>query len=91
MQGQVSVLKDSQPWAISIGDSVQVQQLILTGPDGQARFQVSDGSFFDVYPNSRVVFRKNPGNWKDLIDLLVGRVRVHIEHSASRCPIQAAF
>jgi ferric-dicitrate binding protein FerR (iron transport regulator) len=80
VQGQVSILKDSQPWAISVGDSVQVQQLILTGPDGQARFQVSDGSFFDVYPNSRVVFRKNPGNWKDLIDLLVGRVRVHIEH-----------
>jgi len=78
--GQVSVLKDSQPWAISVGDAVQVQQLIFTGSDGHAMFQVSDGSTFEVYPNSRVVFRKNPGNWKDLIDLLVGRVRVHIEH-----------
>src|SRR5712691_81697 len=78
--GQVSVLKDSQPWAISVGDTVQVQQLIFTGSDGHAMFQVSDGSTFEVYPNSRVVFRKNPGNWKDLIDLLVGRVRVHIEH-----------
>jgi hypothetical protein len=78
--GQVSVLKDTQPWAISVGDSVQVQQLIITGEDGHALFQVSDGSTFEVYPNSRVVFRKNPGNWKDLIDLLVGRVRVHIEH-----------
>jgi len=78
--GQVSVMKDTQPWAISVGDSVQVQQLIVTGEDGHAQFQVSDGSTFEVFPNSRVVFRKNPGNWKDLIDLLVGRVRVHIEH-----------
>ena len=78
--GQVSVLKDNQPWAVSIGDTVQVQQLIFTGSDGHAMFQVTDGSTFEVYPNSRVVFRKNPGSWRDLIDLLVGRVRVHIEH-----------
>jgi hypothetical protein len=78
--GQVSVLRDSQPWALSIGDQVQVKELILTGPDGHALFQVSDGSTFEVYPNSRLVFRKNPPNWKDLIDVLVGRVRVHIEH-----------
>src|SRR4029077_2017573 len=50
------------------------------GPDGHALFQVSDGSSFEVYPNSQVVFRKNAPTWKDLIDLLVGRVRVHIEH-----------
>jgi hypothetical protein len=80
LTGQVSVLRDSIPWALSVGDSVQVQQLIITGSDGHAQFQVSDGSTFEVYPNSRVVFRKNPGNWRDLIDLLVGRVRVHIEH-----------
>jgi hypothetical protein len=81
--GQVSVLKDSQAWALSVGDQVQVQELILTGPDGHALFQVSDGSTFEVYPDSRVVFRKNPPNWKDLLDLLVGRVRVHIEHLGS--------
>lgn len=78
--GQVSVLRDSQPWAVSVGDMIQVQQLIMSGPDGHAVFQVSDGSTFEVYPNSRVVFRKNLFNWTDLIDLLVGRVRVHIEH-----------
>jgi len=80
VSGQVSVLKDTQPWAISVGDSIQVQQMVMTGEDGHALFQVSDGSTFEVFPNSRVVFRKNPGNWKDLIDLLVGRVRVNIEH-----------
>src|SRR5258705_13224567 len=77
--GQVSVLKDNQPWALSIGDTVHVRQVIVTGPDGHAIFQVSDGSTFEVYPNSYVVFRKNPPNWKDLLDVLVGRVRVHIQ------------
>src|SRR5579862_4603204 len=78
--GQVAVLRDSQPWALDIGDQVQVQQLIMTGVDGHALFQVSDGSTFEVYPNSQVIFRKNVPNWRDLIDVILGRVRVHIEH-----------
>jgi hypothetical protein len=57
-----------------------VKELIFTGPDGSARFEVSDGSTFDVYPNSRVIFRKNVPNWRDLLDVLVGRVKVHIQH-----------
>jgi len=80
LTGQVSVLKDLQPWAISAGDSVQVTQVIVTGADGHAVLQVSDGSTIEVYPNSRFVFRKNPGNWRDLIDVFLGKVRVHIEH-----------
>jgi len=32
-----------------------------------------------VFPNSRVTFRANPGNWRDLVDVWVGRIRVHIE------------
>jgi hypothetical protein len=80
IEGQVSVLKDSTPWALSIGDTIQVRQMIITGADGHAVFQVSDNSTFEVFPNSQVVFRKNVPNWKDLLDLLVGRVRVHIEH-----------
>src|SRR4051794_13514954 len=58
--GQVSILKDSQPWALSIGDAVHVRDLIITGVDGHAILQVSDGSTFEVFPNSRVLFRKNP-------------------------------
>jgi len=79
LTGQVSVLRDSQSWVLNLGDQVQIQQVIVTGPDGFAKFQVSDGSTFEVYPNSNVVFRKNPPNWKDLLDVLVGRVKVHIE------------
>jgi hypothetical protein len=80
LTGRVSVLRDTTQWALNVGDQVQVRELIITGVDGQAKFRVSDGSTFDVYPNSRVVFRKNPPNWMDLLDVLVGRVKVHIEH-----------
>jgi len=79
LDGQVSVLRDTTPWALNIGDEVQIRQVIITGPDGFAKFQVSDGSTFEVYPNSNIVFRKNPGNWRDLLDVLVGRVKVHIQ------------
>lgn len=77
--GRVSVLRDSQQWALSIGDSVASQQMIITGPDGHATFQVSDGSTYEVFPNSKVVFRKNMPNWRDLIDVFLGQVRVHIQ------------
>lgn len=79
LTGSVSVLKDNQPWALSIGDAVQVRQVIVSGSDGHALFKVSDGSTFEVFPNSYVTFRKNPPNWGDLIDLLVGRVKIHIQ------------
>src|SRR5437868_7247432 len=79
LNGQVSVLRDSEPWALNVGDRVQAQQVIVTGRDGFATFQVSDGSFFEVYPNSNVVFRRNPGNLRDLLDVFVGRVKIHIQ------------
>jgi len=79
LTGQVSVLKDSQPWALNAGDFVQAQQVIITGPDGFARFETSDGSSFEVYPNSNIIFRKNPGSLRDLLDMFVGRVKIHIQ------------
>src|SRR5580693_5768911 len=80
MTGQVSILKDMVPIGLVEGSRVEVQQMIVTGADGHAVFQVSDGSTFEVFPNSHLVFRKNAWNVRDLIDLLVGRIRVHIEH-----------
>src|SRR5882757_4234440 len=79
MTGQVSVLQDNYPWALHIGDVVKLKQEITTGPDGFASLQVSDGSTFEVYPNSRVVFRNNPSDWTDLIDVFIGRIKVHIQ------------
>lgn len=77
--GQVTVLRDSQPWAVNTGDLVQMGQIIVTGQDGYAVFQLSDGSTFEVFPNSRVLFRQTPGNLRDLLDLVIGRIRVRIE------------
>ena len=79
LTGQVSVLRDDSPWVLNVGDAVQPRQIVITGPDGFAVFQVSDGSTFEVFPNARVVFRENPGSWRDLLDVLLGRVKVHIQ------------
>jgi hypothetical protein len=79
LNGQVSVLRDDSPWVLNVGDSIQPRQIVITGPDGFAVFQVSDGSTFEVFPNARVVFRENPGSWRDLLDVLLGRVKVHIQ------------
>jgi hypothetical protein len=79
MNGQVSVLRDSQPWALNVGDSVRPRQIIVTGADGYALLQVSDGSTFEVFPNARVVFRDNPGNWQDLLEVFLGRVKIQIQ------------
>lgn len=78
--GLVSLYKDSRLLALSAGDTVQVTQTIVTGADGRATLQVSDGSTIEVFPNSELVFRKNTGDWKDLLDLIIGAIRVHIEH-----------
>jgi hypothetical protein len=76
--GQVSVMKDSTPWALNVGDTIRPKQMIQTGADGYAVFQVNDGSTFEVFPNSKVTFRNNM-TWEDLVDLWIGRIKVHIE------------
>jgi len=80
VSGQVSLLKDSRFIALSTGDQVQVTEVIVSGADGHAMLQVTDGSTIEVFPNSQMVFRHNTGDWKDLLDLIIGRVQVHIEH-----------
>jgi hypothetical protein len=79
LAGRVSVLRDSQPWALDVGSQVKPQEIIVTGPDGYAKFKIADGSTFEVYPNSRVTFRNTPGDWKDLLELWIGWVKVHVE------------
>jgi hypothetical protein len=78
--GQISVLRDNNTWALNLGDLVEPQQVIVTGPDGYGVFKVSDGSTFEVFPKSRVVFRQNRGDWRDLLEVWLGKVRVQIEH-----------
>ena len=80
INGDVSVLRDGNPWALFEGNTVRPQQIVKTGTDGYAKFQVSDGSSFEVFPNSQVIFRANPPSWKDLLDVVIGRVKVYIQH-----------
>jgi hypothetical protein len=79
--GQISVIRDGNPWALNVGDLVQPAQVIVTGTDGYGVFQVADGSKFEVFPKSHVVFRANRGDWRDLLELWLGKVRVQIEHA----------
>lgn len=78
IQGRVSVMRGSLPWALSVGDTVNPKEVIVTGPDGAAEFQVNDGSTFTVYPNSRVAFR-NDFSITNLIDVILGTIKVHIQ------------
>jgi hypothetical protein len=78
--GQISVLRDSTPWALNVGDYVQPGQVIVTGSDGSGMFKVADGSKFEVFPKSKIVFRANGYNWEDLLELMLGKIKVQIEH-----------
>jgi ferric-dicitrate binding protein FerR (iron transport regulator) len=78
--GQISVVRSNYAWALNVGGVVKRQEVIVTGPDGWGVFQVADGSKFEVFPNSRIVFRANQGDWKDFLEVLLGKVRVQIEH-----------
>src|SRR5262249_31157512 len=82
LQGAVSVIKDSSNYAnaLYLGNQVRMGQVIKTGPDGFAKFQVEDGSTFEVYPNSEVKFRATMGIG-DLLNVWIGKVKVWIQHA----------
>jgi FecR protein len=79
--GDVSQLGDRAGYRVTIPPCgiVKQQQVIRTGADGYAKFQVSDGSTFEVFPNSEVTFRKTYGIG-DLLNVWMGKVKVYIQH-----------
>lgn len=83
-QGRVSLLRTSEKWALFAGNTVRVGEIIETGVDGYAQLQISDGSSFEVFPDSRVVFRANPGNLRDLVEVFLGKIKVYIQHYGGR-------
>src|ERR1039457_1893194 len=79
--GDVSMMKDTSGYrkALVPCSFVSQQQVIKTGPDGYAKFQVSDGSTFEVFPNTELTFRKTYGIG-DLLNVWMGKVKVYIQH-----------
>ena len=84
LSGQVSVVRNGDLWSLRQTDNVAAGQEIVTGPDGHAEIELEDGSRFEVFPDSRVVFRANRGDWRDLLDIFLGKVKVHIEKLGGR-------
>ncbi len=78
VSGQVTSLHDGQPWALSSGEVLPVQQILQTGPDGYAQMRVDNGGMFEVYSNSKIFFRQNSANPNDVLDLVSGRVRLFL-------------
>jgi len=87
LQGQVSVIRGDLKPLYARGTlgapadlmGVRPKEEIVTGPDGHAVFRTSDGSTFEVFPNSRATFQ---GEWtiQDMLQLILGKIRVQIEH-----------
>ena len=79
--GDVSTAGDRAGYRLTIKlcGVVKQQQVIKTGFDGYAKFQVSDGSTFEVFQNSEVTFRKTFGI-ADLLNVWMGKVKVYIQH-----------
>jgi hypothetical protein len=83
-QGRVTVLRHSEKWVLFPGNTIRVGEIIETGVDGYAQIQIADGSSFEVFPDSRVVFRSNPGNLRDLVEVFLGKIKVYIQHFGGR-------
>ncbi len=84
LAGRVSVVRNGELWAVLGTAPVQPGETIVTGPDGHAIFQLADGSKFEVFPDSKVVFRDNRGNWRDLLDIYLGKVKIEIQKLGGR-------
>jgi ferric-dicitrate binding protein FerR (iron transport regulator) len=67
-------------WALLPDQTVNPGQVVVTGADGYAQLELSDHSVIEVFPNSRMVFRPNRSNWKDLVDIYLGKIRLQIQH-----------
>lgn len=81
--GDVSFLKDGAggyKWALLEGQSVKPGWIIKTGRDGYVKFQVSDGSSFEVFQDTEATFRQDPGNWTHLLNVWIGHIKVMIQH-----------
>jgi hypothetical protein len=66
---------------LKAGDLLQLGDIIDTGR-GTVVIAMGDGSQVTIYPNSRVRLKdfSSAGSWRDLLDVVVGRIRARIKH-----------
>ena len=82
LMGQVSLMQDGHvDHPLSMGEGVKAQLTIVTGPSSYAKFRLEDNSTFEVYENSTVVFKEDWPAWSHLLNVILGRVKVFIDHS----------
>jgi hypothetical protein len=87
LTGRVSLLQNERfEKPLFLGDELVPGTLIATGPDGYARVQVPDGSTFEVFPNARVLYRERGYGIGDLLNVIIGRVKVYIQHDRGPNP-----
>lgn len=81
LSGRVSVERTGgELWALAPGQTITAGQVIVTGPDGYAELELADQSRIEVFANSRLIFQANRFNWRDLLDLYLGKIRLQIQH-----------
>jgi hypothetical protein len=78
--GRVSVDHAGDLWALTPGSTISTGQVVVTGPDGYAQVELSDHSIIEVFSSSRLVFRPNRANLRDLVDRYLGKIRLQIQH-----------
>jgi ferric-dicitrate binding protein FerR (iron transport regulator) len=85
MAGQVSILQGansplSTAAPLFANATIKAKQMVITGPDSYAKFRLTDGSTFEIFENSKVVFHEDFG-WDHLLNIIIGHVKVLIDHS----------
>ena len=67
------------------GQSIQVGDEVRTGPGAQLILEVPDGSYMVVSENSKLIVEDFwSGNLRNLINLMVGRVRFYVQRLGGR-------
>ena len=80
--GQVSLQEGGHAGKpLFVKDAVKVQEVIVTGPNSYAKFHLEDNSTFEVFENSTVTFHSDWPAWGHILDVIMGRVKVFIDHS----------
>ncbi|OFV99841.1 MAG: hypothetical protein A3H28_08845 [Acidobacteria bacterium RIFCSPLOWO2_02_FULL_61_28] len=80
LTGRVSLERLGELWVLAAGQTVSAGQVVVTGPDGFAQLELADHSTIEVFPNARLLFRANRFNWRELLELYIGKVRLQIQH-----------